>query len=122
MEFLQILQNSQENTCAKDSLYRLAFNEVADLQFYFIKKEIPVQMFFVNSAKFLITLFLKNHSHGCFCINTRSVYCFITIFCVFQKRCHIYFPAKYFLSLMYRLGTKVNSIFQTVRGESHIDF
>ena len=32
----------------------------------------------------------------------------------FQKRCHGYFPAKYFLDLIYRLGTRVSSIFQTL--------
>ena len=32
----------------------------------------------------------------------------------FQKRCHRYFPAKYFLGLIYRLGTRVSSIFQTL--------
>ena len=32
----------------------------------------------------------------------------------FQKRCHIYFPAEHFLGLIYRLGTRVSSIFQTL--------
>ena len=34
------------------------------------KKKIPAQCFLVNSAKFLITPFLKNSLDGCFCINT----------------------------------------------------
>ena len=32
----------------------------------------------------------------------------------FQKRCHTYFPAKYFLGLICRLGTRVSSRFQTL--------
>ena len=36
--------------------------------------------FLVNSAKFLITSYLKNPLDGCFCINTRSVYCTTTTF------------------------------------------
>ena len=32
----------------------------------------------------------------------------------FQKRCHTYFPAKYFLGLIYRLATRVSSVFQTL--------
>ena len=32
----------------------------------------------------------------------------------FQKRCYIYFPAEYFLGLIYRLVARVSSIFQTL--------
>ena len=32
----------------------------------------------------------------------------------FQKRCHTYFPAGYFLGLICRLGTKLSSVFQTL--------
>ena len=32
----------------------------------------------------------------------------------FQKWFHTYFPAEYFLGLIYRLGTRVSSIFQTL--------
>ena len=32
----------------------------------------------------------------------------------FQKRCHIYFPAECFLGLIYRLGTRVSSEFETL--------
>ena len=67
----------------------------------------------MNSAKFLITLSLKKTSDGCFCINTRSAYC--PTYCFFQKRCHTYFPAEYFLDLIYRLVTRLSSIFQTLR-------
>ena len=71
------------------------------LQFNFIKKGFPAQIFLVNSAKFLITLFLKNTSDGCFRINTRSVY-FPTMTLFFSKRCHTYFLAEQFLGLIYR--------------------
>ena len=59
------------------------FNEDTDLhEFNFIKKEIPAEMF---SWKFLVTSLLKNPSDGCFCINTRSVYCHNTILNLFEK-------------------------------------
>ena len=96
---MQILQNSQENICAKDST-----------EFNFIKKEIPGQMFPCEFCEMSHNAFFKE-TDGCFCINTRSVYC--PYFCFFQKRCHIYFPAEYFLGLIYRLVT-VSSIFQTL--------
>ena len=32
----------------------------------------------------------------------------------FQKRFHTYFPAEYFLGLIYRFGTRVSLIFQTL--------
>ena len=35
----------------------------------------------------------------------------------FQKRCYTYFPAEYFLGLIYRLVTRVGSIFQTLSEE-----
>ena len=59
------------------------FNEDTGLhEFNFIKKEIPAEMF---SCKFLVTSLLKNPSDGCFCINTRSVYCHTTIVNLFEK-------------------------------------
>ena len=42
-------------------------------------------MFFVNSAKFLITSFLKNPSEGCFTINTHPIYCPTTTFRLFKS-------------------------------------
>ena len=96
-------------------LLRLFFNEVADIQSLTLsKKRFRHRYFLVNSAKFLITLFIKNPLDSCFRINTRSVYCPTTSFCFFQKRCHTYFPAEYFLGLIYRLATRVSSIFQTL--------
>ena len=69
-------QNSQENTCAKDSF-------LMKLQTYKVyqKKTFRHKYFLVNSARSLITLFLKNPSDSCFRINTRSVYCPTTTFC-----------------------------------------
>ena len=80
----------------------------------FSKKRFRRRCFLVNSAKFLITLPLKNPLDGCFCINTRSVNCPTTTFSFYQKQCHTYFPPEYFLNLIYRLGTRVSSIFQTL--------
>ena len=70
----------------------------------------------MNAAKFLIThTFLKEpfgwllpHKHS-FCLLRPT-----TTFCFFQKWFHIYFPTKYFLGLIYRLGTRVSSILQTL--------
>ena len=58
-EFLEILQNSQENTCAS-----LFFNKVAGLgpqACNFINKETLAQVFPVNFAKFLRTPFFTEH-------------------------------------------------------------
>ena len=49
------------------------------------KKRFRHRCFLVNSAKFLITSFLKNPSDGCFTINTRSVYCPTTTFRLFKN-------------------------------------
>ena len=52
--FLKILQNSQENTCARASF-------LIKLQAYVIKKETLPQCFPVNFAQFLRTPFLTGH-------------------------------------------------------------
>ena len=74
------------------------------------KKRFRHRCFLVNSAKFPITSFLKNASDGCFSINTRYVYCPTSI----QKRCQTYYLAEYFFGLIFRLGTRVSSIFQAL--------
>ena len=79
------------------------------------KKRFRHRCFLVNSAKFLITPFLKNPSDGCFCINTRSVYRPTHYELLFsQKRRHTYFPTEYFPGLIFKLGTRVSSVFQTL--------
>ena len=90
--FLQISQNSQENT----------------------KKQIRRHIcFLVNSAKILITSFLKNPSGGCFSINIRSVYYPTMTFCIFKNDViHIFWL--FFYGLICRLGTRVSSIFQVL--------
>ena len=54
-DVLRILQNSQENTCARVSFLLILF-------FNFIKKETLALVFSVNFAKFLRTPFLQNTS------------------------------------------------------------
>ena len=90
--FLQILQNSQENT----------------------KKRFRYRFFLVNSAKFLITTFLKRPSNGCFCINTCSVYFPTTTFHLFKIDVTHIFWLSIFFGLICRLGTKVNPICKTL--------
>ena len=82
------------------------------------KKIFHYRCFLVNSAKFLITSFLKSPSDGCFCINTRSVYFPTTTFRLFKKRCRSFFLAEYFLGFICRLGTKVSSICKTLSQKS----
>ena len=79
------------------------------------KKRFGHRCFLANSRKSLLTLFSKSPSYGCFCISTRFFYCSTTTFCFFKKRWHIYFPAECFLGVIYRLGIRVSSIFQTSR-------
>ena len=77
--FLQISDNSQENTCAKDSLLM----KLQIIQsFTLSKKKFRHRCFLVNSAKILMT-FLKSPSDGYFCI--RSVYFPSTTFCFFKN-------------------------------------
>ena len=60
--FLNISQNSQENTCAS-----LFFNKVAGLKHTtLLKKRLWHWCFLVNFAKFSRTPFLQNTSGGCF--------------------------------------------------------
>ena len=108
--FWQIFPNSPENTCAKDLF-------LMKLQIYrvnkFSKKRVRLRYFLVNSAKFLIThfYFLKEpferllpREHS-FCLLSHHDLLF------FQKQ---NFPTEYFLGLIYRLGTRVSSISQTL--------
>ena len=98
--FLQTLENSQENTCARVLfLMKLRIHRVCN----FIKKRFRHKWFSVNSAKFLMASFLKNPFDGCFYINTFHLFKHVT-----------QFPAHYFLGLIWRLGTRVRSIFQTL--------
>ena len=101
--FQQIWQISQENTCFKDS---------KDLRSLTLSKNrFRHRCFIVNSGKFFIKPFLKSPSDDWFCINSRSVSFPSTTFVPFQKRCHTYFSAEFFLGLICRLGTRASSIF-----------
>ena len=75
------------------------------------KKRFQNRYFLVNSAKFLITHFFKRtfgellpRKHS-FCLLSRHD------LSLFQKQ---NFPTEYFLGLIYRLGTRVSAIFQTL--------
>ena len=57
--FLEILQNSQENTCTRVSVAQ-AYN-------FILKKRLWRRCFPVNFGKLLRTPFLQNTSGGCFC-------------------------------------------------------
>ena len=93
--FLQILQNLQEKR--------------------FTEKRFRHRCFLVNSAKRSHNTFFNEpfgwlllHKHS-FCLLSRYG------FPPFQKWCHTYFLAEYFFCLICKLGTRVNSIFQTLR-------
>ena len=80
--------------------------------FFLSIKRFRHRLSLVNSVKLLITLFFKEpfrrlllHKH----LLSHDDLLF------FQKRCHAYFPAGNFLGFIYRLRTKVNSVFQTLR-------
>ena len=73
--------------------------------------------FFVNSVKFLVKPFLKNPSDGCFC-TTLVLFIFPVQPCAFSKTMS-HFPAEYFLSLIYRLGTRVSSYFKPLAREAY---
>ena len=82
--FLEISQNSHENTSARVSFLiklqaRLFLNKVTGAACNFIEKETLAQVFPVNFAKFLRTPFLQNTSGGCFCLFIR------TLFNIYQK-------------------------------------
>ena len=90
--FLQISQNSQENT----------------------KKEIPAQMFSCKFCEISDNIFFKEpfgrllqHKHS-FCLLSHHDLSH------FQKRFHTYFLAEYFFGLICRLGARVSSIFQAL--------
>ena len=79
------------------------------------KKRSRHTCFLVNFAKFLITPFSKNPLDGCFCIDTRSVYCPTTILCLFTNDITNIFWLSFFstkvfsqLSLWTRKKTELN--------------
>ena len=73
------------------------------------KKRFRHRFFPANSAKFLITSFLKNPSESCFCINTPSVYCRPTNFRLFKKKTSYIFSGWVFprLNLIVRQLTSI---------------
>ena len=83
-----------------------------------LKKRLRHRCFLVNSAKFPITLFLKNALDGCFGINTRHVYCPTLTFCLFKNDIMQNFWLSIFFGLICRLGTRMSSIFQALSQKS----
>ena len=82
-------------------------------EFCYIKKEIPAQIFSCEFNEISHNTSFKGPSYGCFCINAHSIY-FPTTTIYFFKNDVTYFAAGYFLDLIFRLGTRVSSIFQTL--------
>ena len=78
------------------------------------QKDTPLQMLSCEFCEIFYNIFLKEpfgrlllHKHS-FCLLSQHDAS------SFQKRCYTYFPAEYFLGLIYRLVTRVSSIFQTL--------
>ena len=68
--FLEISQNSQENTCARVSiLIKLLLKYKYTLKYTLLKQRLWHRCFPVDLAKFLRTPFLKNTSGDCFWIS-----------------------------------------------------
>ena len=71
--FLEVSQNSQENTCVRDSFLIKLQTWPATL----LKKGLWHKCFPVNFARFLSTPFLQNSPGGCFCklqVNKRKFF------------------------------------------------
>ena len=111
--FLEISQNSQENTCAKDSFLIKLQAAPATL----LKKRFWHRCFPVNFAKFLITLFSQNNSGGYFCVNHASHHNHIYILFLFLflfflileasiKRTQVFIWNRNYLSRLTKLPTK----------------
>ena len=78
------------------------------------QKGIPVQMFSCEFCELSHNTFFKEpfgrlllHKHSLCLLSQHDT-------SSFQKLCYTYFPAEYFLGLIYRLVTRVSSIFQTL--------
>ena len=75
----------------------------------------PARKVFLPYFSFLeISPFLKNHSGGCFCINTHCVYFPTTNFRLFKNDVAHFFLAEYFSGLICRLGKIVSSVCKTL--------
>ena len=78
------------------------------------KKEIPPKMFSCKYCEISHNTFFKEH-FGWLLLHKHSL-CLLSHHDLlsFQKRCHTYFLAEYFLGLNCRLGTGVSPVFQTL--------
>ena len=72
----------------------------------------PAQIFFCEFCKVSHDTFFKEPFRGLL-LHKHSFYHHDLL--PFQKRCHTYPPPEYFIGLICRLGTRVSTIFQTLR-------
>ena len=106
----QIPQILQESTWSKTQFSW----SCRSTEFNFKKKEILAQMFYCEFSEISHKTFFKE-PFGRLLLHKHSFRLFSQLDLVpFQKRCHIYFSAEYFLDLICRLGPRVSSIFQTL--------
>ena len=90
--FLQIRQNSQENT----------------------KKGISAQLFTCEFCEISHNIFFKERFGRL--LHQKQSFCFLShhYLLPFQKQCHTYFLAEYFFGLICRLGARVSSTFRAL--------
>ena len=88
--------------------------QVASVPLNWSKKEITAQMLSCELCKISHKTFFKE-PFGWLLLH-KHLFCLLPHHDLlsFQKQCQTYFPAKYFLVLIWRLVTRVSSIFQTL--------
>ena len=103
----------------KHLCYSLILNEVADLRsLTLLTKRFQHRCSLMNFANFPIPLSSKKKKKKTFRRLVLHKHSFRLLshddLLLFQKRCHIYFPAEYVLGLIWRLETSASSKFQTL--------
>ena len=109
---LVFIADSSTSFCSKFlQLHELNLRSIHSLQGN-TKKQILAQMFSCEFCEISRNIFFKepfgrllHHKHS-FCLLSHHD------ISPFQKQCHTYFLGDYFFGLIYRLGTRVSSIFQ----------
>ena len=103
------------NFARKPLRERLVFKEVAVLQsLTSSKKRFRNRWFICELCKIYHNIFLKEPFERL--LLHKQSFCLLSQHdnSSFQKRCYTYFPTEYLLGLIYRLVTRVSSIFQTL--------